>query len=349
MGLVNLNKIITEAIDEYLTKTITYDNVLDNKDFHTVYQVTSKNKLPSIFSNGFSREFTNSNAGNMYGAGIYTTFSLKSTKDNVNSIYGDTMVKILVPSYNRFFICNKKIAQEVYGNKYKMKDQIEILFRRYPKLLQEIKQGPYYKTIIQTEDPRTAINVQALLSALGGLNSRADAVVNKLDIRGFIFVGGHDGDVAVIKDFKNAIPVAYSLDGGKTFKQDMFSKEGFSKVQNQHDPIIFLGRLADEFIDPKSYRLINGYMRVQRKSDGKYNFAYKENENNRRFNLLLPKNAWVDNASDMGQNGKAHVYIDKLGSLYVDKDGFYEEEDDIYPIYDLKLTPLNVYDDDDDE
>ena len=39
--------------------------------FPVVYQITDRRNLPSIFKNGFDREFTGSKAGNMYGPGVY--------------------------------------------------------------------------------------------------------------------------------------------------------------------------------------------------------------------------------------------------------------------------------------
>lgn len=344
MGVINIKQIINETVEEYFNKSVTFDNVLNQSNFQTVYQVTPQNRLQSIFTHGYSREFTGSNAGNMYGAGIYTTYSLKSTQKNCGGYYGNTIIKILVPSYNRFFICNKTIAQQVYGDKYRLEDQLNTLFKQYQPLLETIKQSKYYNDIVQTQDIYTSRNVQALLKALGGLRGVADPIVDKINIKGFIFKGHADGEVAVIRDFKCATPVAYSTDKGLTFKTDLFSKELFNKVQNEHDPIQFLGRFVNNFIEPQNYRLINGFMRVQRKYDGKYNFVYKPNENNRKIKYLLPRNAWLDNASDMDENQRSKVYIKKLGDLYLDKNGFYENQNDTDPIYTLNLEPTLMFD-----
>lgn len=348
MKLNILHRVITEEINEYLDKTVEYQDVINQKNFQIVYQVTPNDRLTSLFTHGLSREYAKSKNGNLYGAGIYSTFSLRSSQKNAdNGNYGSTIIKILVPSFDRFFICNKRIAQQVYGNKFRMEDQLNILFRRHKQLLEKIKASDYYKQIVQTNDPYTSTNVLELLKVLGGAHGAADPILNQVNIRGFIFKGHHDGDVAVIRDFASAIPVAYSQDNGNTFKTDKLTHELFDKVKTRHDPIIFLGRIADNFIDPRSYRVINGYMRVQRKSDGKYNFAYKPNENNRRVKFLLPRNAWLDNASDMDQDQRAQVYIEKLGSLYLDPNGFYEEPTDVIPTYSLDLTPNIMLDDED--
>lgn len=340
---INLKQIINETVDEYLDKTVTFDNVLIQPNFQTVYQVTPKNRLKSIFTHGYSREFTGTNAGNMYGAGVYTTYSLKSTQHNCGGYYGNTIIKMITPSFDRFFIGDKTIAQQVYGEKYDFESQLKKLFRYYKPLLEEIKQSQYYKNIIQTTQPYTSINVQALLMALGGLSGKADHILNKVNIRGFIFKGRQDGQVAFIRDFNSVLPVAYSTDKGVTFKTDLFNKELFNKVQNGHDPIIYTRKFLDNFIDPKSYRFINGFMRVQRKYDGKYNFL-KPKANGEAMKYLLPRNAWLDRASDMDANHRAKVYIKSIGDLYVDENGFYENENDIDPIYTLNLEPTLMFD-----
>ena len=325
-----IRKILKEEINEYF-KGVSFDNIGETqKNMQIVYQLAFSDRLKGIFSNGFSREFAATAGGNYYCTGLYTTFDLDSTIENSrskSSIYGDAIVKMGIESYDRFFIGNKKIAKQVYGNKYSFEDQLEYLLGDNKELYYRVKNSPYYQYIVQTESKRTAQNVAYLLRALGGMHCLADDNLNKLNIRGFVFYGSNDGNVAIIRDFKGIIPLAYSQDHGRTWKDDLFNEDTIEHTAKDYDPIIFLGNDAEKYIHPKRFRMINGYMKVQRKEDSKYNFI---DENH---NILSPK--WFKRASDMGSNGKALVILEseKYGEIkgYASKDGIYYEENDDEP------------------
>jgi hypothetical protein len=324
----NFEKIIQETIEEYVDDVKFDDKGELQSNLPIVYQLAFEDRLPSIFKNGYSREFAATAGGNYYCTGVYTTFNLNSTIQNSKdkaSLYGGAIVKLGIKSYERFFICNKKIAQKVYGANFHPEKQLEILFSEYPTVLEYIKRSPYYSTIIQTTSPRTAMNVAALLEVLGGMHCRADDNLNKYDIRGFVFHGSNDGDVAIIRDFKAIIPLAYSTDGAKTWSKKYFSQSTLNNSANDHDPIIFLGSDSNYYMNPQNYRFINGFMVVQRKIDGKYNFM------DDKKNILFPE-SWFDNASKFDNKGKAMV---KIGDIvfYVDKyRHVYEKQNDKYPV-----------------
>lgn len=323
--MINIRKILREEINEYLDTS--YDDLRNNRhNLPIVYQLAFEDRLPSIFKNGFSREFAATAGGNYYCTGLYTTFDLNSTIENSKtkaSLYGGAIIKMGIKSYDRFFICNKRIAQQVYGSHFRPEDQLEILFKDHPNVLQKFKQSSLYDTVIQTENKRTAMNVVAFLEILGGMLCRADNNLNKLDIRGFVFYGSNDGNVAIIRDFKAIVPLAYSLDNARTWKQDLFTKKTYDNTANDYDPIIFLGKDASKYINPKRYRMINGYMKVQSKKDGKFNFLDKDK------NILSP--IWFAKASDMDDRQFAFVMDDDGNTFYVGVDGYYESEDDVYP------------------
>jgi hypothetical protein len=324
-----IKRIITETIEEYIDN-IKLDNGNINRSLSIVYQCAKRDRIKSIFKNGYSREYFASAGGNFYTSGVYTTFNLKSSI--INSYvhaqdYGDVIIKLGLKSYDRFFILNKKIAQEVYGDKYLPEDQLKILFANNPKLYNQIINNPLFNKIIQTTDKYTSNNVQRLLNALDGLLTRSDNKMYENNIAGFVFHGANDGDVAIIHDPKAIIPLAYSLDHGKTWKTDLLTQQTLDNSANDYDPIIFLGKEAANYIKPKTYRLLNGFMRIQRKSDGKYNF-FDINKN------LLSPHLWFDDASAFDKNGKAWVqckaaneffndgrfYIDKQCSIYMRSD-----------------------------
>lgn len=323
--MLNLNKIIQEEINEYIETS--YDDLKTNRhNLPIVYQLAFKDRIKSIFKNGFSREYATSAGGNFYCTGLYTTFDLQSTIENSKtkaSLYGDVIIKMGIKSYDRFFICNRHIAKKVYGDKYRPEDQLEILFKNNPRILQKIKNSPEYPSIIQTQAKRTSINVIALLTALGGMYCQADGMLNDLDIRGFVFFGSNDGSVAIIRDFKAIVPLEYSLDNGRTWRNDLFTEKTYNNTAQDYDPIIFLGKDASKYVNPKNYRMINGYMRVQFKNNMEYNFLDKDK------NLLSPIN--FKEASDMNSKQMALVMNDEGETFYVGKDGYYENENDDYP------------------
>ncbi|MBR6516368.1 MAG: hypothetical protein IKT40_05885 [Bacilli bacterium] len=326
---LKIKQMLRETINEYLEQS--YDDLRGGKhNLPIVYQLAKRDRVEKIFKNGFSREYAATAGGNYYCTGLYTTFDLQSTLNNSQDkadLYGDVIIKMAIKSYDRFFICNKKIAREVYGDKYRMEDQLEILFEKYPQILQNIRNHPNYSTIIQTSSSRTAQNVAALLEVLGGMQCRADDNLNRFDIRGFVFYGANDGYVAIIRDFKAIVPLAYSLDKARTtdksWRNDLFTEKTYSNTAGDYDPIIFLGNDISYYKNPKSFRMINGYMKVQRAIDGHYNFLDKDK------NLLSP--IWFKLASDMNKDQMALVKDDDGDTFYINPYGFFNSPDDDYP------------------
>lgn len=279
----------------------------------------------------FLENMPQQHGGNFYCTGLYTTFDLKSTIENSltkKDLYGDAIVKMGIKSYDRFFICNKSIAQQVYGAKFTPQDQLEMLFKDYPQTLDYIKKHRLYGDIIQTSNRRTAINVQALLTVLGGMHCRADDNLNKYDIRGFVFYGSNDGNVAIIRDFKAIVPIAYSTDNAKTWNNKLFSKNTYNNTAKDHDPIIFLGADANYYKNPKKYRMINGYMRVQRLLDNKFNLLDEKDKK-----PISP--IWFDGLSNMESNGFATAVSREITDtdemFYINNIGCYENITDNYP------------------
>lgn len=321
---LNLHKILLEVVNEYVD--ISYEDLVnDNHSMPIVYQCAFSDRLPSIFSNGMSREFAGSAGGNFYCTGLYSTFSLQSTINNSYTkahLYGDAILKMGIKSYDRFFILDKDIAKSVYGNKWHIKDQVEFLLKDYPAILYKVKNGPYWREIIGNHH-YTSENVYALCEAFGGMRRKCDPLLNKCDIRGFVFKGGNDGKVTIIRDFKAIIPLAYSMDHGKTWKKDLLNQETHENTAQQHDPIIFLGGDVDLYINPETYRFINGYMLVQRKEDKLFNLMNQEHE------ILSPM--WFVKMSPMDDNHMAMAKLEDGEIIYVGEDGYYNNIDDEYP------------------
>ena len=354
---ISLKNIITETVNEYIDD-VTYDSLKnETHGLPIVYQLAKSDRIASIFKNGYSREYAGTAGGNFYITGVYTTYNLQSTISNLgskSSLYGDTIVKLGIKSYDRFFIMNKEIAKQVYGDKYKPEDQLKILFSNYPDVYKKIVNGPYYHRIIDTRQHYTSNNVQALLESLGGMRCGSDKHVHIYDINGFVFYGSNDGHVAIIKDFKAIVPLAYSKDKGKTWKNDLFSHKTIENSVNTHDNITLLGSDGEKY-EPKS-NFINGAIVIQDKVTKKYNLY------NGKKQLISPY--WFENASSFDDNGKAMVSIrfngenkkllknyitnvqdihlaneilqeigDDIQRFYIDKNGlFYENEKSRHPI-----------------
>ena len=79
-----------------------------------VYHGTSYSAGEGISNAGFERSWTSSNGGNMYGPGVYTTFTFGGGS-NAKGGYGTTIVKAVVKSLNNYVIYSRDIAMKVYG------------------------------------------------------------------------------------------------------------------------------------------------------------------------------------------------------------------------------------------
>ena len=66
--------------------------------------------------------------GCLYGCGLYTTFKIQSQFSGYNTdAYGNYIVKFKVSNINKYLIFEKEIAQQLFGNNYKISDQIKKL------------------------------------------------------------------------------------------------------------------------------------------------------------------------------------------------------------------------------
>lgn len=138
-------------------------------------------------------------AGNMYGLGLYTVFTLSSN----SKTYGSYLYKIHVKGIKNFFIFLPEIYNKVFGTNFD------------------------YDRIIAEQNKRFGINVKKYTDFVNSgskLHSKC---------AGIIFHGDHDGDVCIIFEPKNAIFNKYSIDNGKTWKSIEMSKEYKSNALNK--------------------------------------------------------------------------------------------------------------------
>ena len=92
----------------------------------SIYHVTASDVVDSIFKHEFDREFNNKN-GNVYGAGVYTTISVKDSRKLLGS-YGDAMIELkVIGGFDRFIIFDALLAKKYYGENYRVLDQLKTM------------------------------------------------------------------------------------------------------------------------------------------------------------------------------------------------------------------------------
>lgn len=141
----NQIKIIVENVlrklDEYDDKVNVRSNGITAQDIHdgiTLYHrpkdatVTvggqKMSVIDSLFTYGFSREFTGGNGGNMYGAGVYSVYNLRSSNEKATG-YGSAIIKLkLLGGYKDFLIFSKQLAKATYGEHWHITQQIKDIF-----------------------------------------------------------------------------------------------------------------------------------------------------------------------------------------------------------------------------
>lgn len=324
-ALIDYRRILRETIEEYMN--VTFDDVKQGKhNMISLYQVAFKDRLKSIFKNGFSIQYAATAGGNAYCTGLYSTFKFSSTLENLRKhpYYGDSILRFGIESLDRFLIYNKKLAIKTYGNKFSIADQLEILFKDYPEKLKQIKSSPSYSYIIDTDTKDyTSKKVKAFLELMGGMSCRCDGQLEQYDIRGFIFHGANDGYVCIIRDYKSIMPLEYSEDGGKTWKSDLFSAETIENTAKSKDPIRFLGADFKNYVNPRLYTMENGWWLVQRKIDNRYNLL-----NDKTKQPMSP--FWYVKASKADENGFAYVKDDDGNMYYINEHGIYSQPDENY-------------------
>ena len=244
------NIMMNDAVDfdeaKYGDYEVPTETELDSSSMTSIYHVTPSDVVDSIFKHEFDREFNNKN-GNVYGAGVYTTISVKDSRKLLGS-YGDAMIELkVIGGFDRFIIFDALLAKKYYGENYRVLDQL--------------------KTMLPTK-------IAIKLYQDCGTNVKSySKLANKYNIRGAIY--HWNGVTAVLPfDFSSVIPYAVSYDGGKTFNKKLNSdtlKRTLTSVDVEY-------RYGDKYkkIDKAiaGYNLNGeetGFSRVLKKN-GKYNY-----------------------------------------------------------------------------
>ena len=200
-----------------------------------VYRVGYKDQIESIFNHGYSRQFLASNEGTDYGDGVYCNIVLSDSLNRLRYTHNGCIFKCeIVGGLYGYLIFNEKYAQQTYGGDYSIKAQVYKLFgedanKVWRDFSNIMKVNPSAR---QHMHGRTAELLQVLLSPRHkhrlmnmippedrqrNFRHEYEVLFKKHNIRGAIYYGMKDGLCLVAYDFSECVPVAYSIDGGKTF------------------------------------------------------------------------------------------------------------------------------------
>ena len=297
-----------------------------------IYHCANQKDLPSIFKFGFERFYFGKGVGEMYGSGIYCTTDLYSSIVNsYRGLYGPIIVRAEVKTYVGCLIWEEIIAKLVYGDKWRMQDQLQMFVPEYIDQMKHMSViGDYndgsrnmYDFITRLRE-RNSVGARQIWNQKG--NFRNGSPYDK--IRGFVFYGSNDGHTAVLKDAKNAIPLEYSSDHGNTWKYAR-TEDTLRYTKNDFDSELDYGKKYAK-TNPVEY----GYSRVLDKQ-GKTNYINKDGEE--------ISQVWLDGGSDFTKinEGEAIAEIIYNGiKFYLSTDGMvYQEIEDDYPLCSINELP----------
>jgi hypothetical protein len=281
---------IKRLINEELNKRVNLNEEFIGDDFY-VYHVAHQETLSSIFKFGFEAFYTASKVGNAYGRGVYSTFDLKSSVNNAKrGEYGKIILKCRVKSLKNFLIWDTDIARKVYGGHWRVSSQLELICP--PNVLNRLKNsngvarhfwssGEYIYNSITIPKNWTSHNAHA-----ADWYGEKEKEFGKC-FKGLIFNGPHDGNVCVIRDFKNVYPIEYSDDMGRTWKPIKADIKFKDYVLDDIDLKYEVGDLYDDV----PFNFTNNFARV--KKYNKYNYLYKKTYKN---GVISP--IWFDSGAE---------------------------------------------------
>lgn len=302
--------LIKKIVKEIIESKSTLNEEFRGNDFY-VYHVAQENTLNSIFKFGFEAFYTASKVGNAYGRGVYSTFSLESSVSNAHrGEYGRIILRCRVKSLRSFLIWDEEIAKKVYGGHWRIESQLALILS--PKCFQKLKNGNAIPGSHFWSDGSSDAFTQMINSKdYTSRNAHVADWYTKYDkdfesvVKGYIFKGPHDGDVAVIRDFKNVYPVEYSQDYGRTWKHIQEDVKFKDYVLNDVDLKLEVGRYYDEV----PFHFDNGFAKVMK--NGKYNYIYKETYKKGTISPI-----WFDDGASTF-SGKGDCLVIYQGQKYI--------------------------------
>lgn len=292
----------------------------DDPNKHYVYHTAKQKDIESIFKYGFESFYLGKNIGNLYGRGIYTTSDLESSISNARAYkgYGNIIIKAQLLSYDNYLIWEEGIAKRVYGSKWHIADQLNMIIPK--EIIEEAKTIQYnretlYSFIIKYEQ---YTSVMALAVYQSRRLFRDKSIYDFIE--GFAFNGSNDGHVVVVKNVKNLVPLYYSTDFGKNWTRG-YNEYTLKHTLDDFDVDHLYGKKYTKTFVPS-----NGYAKVQN-SSGKINYIDKDG--------IEVSETWLDGGGDFtdydGVLLATVMYKDH--TLLLGADGaIYESPEDDFPI-----------------
>lgn len=316
-----------------------FKSLVENGGGTRVWHVTDKNGYAGLCKMGFDREYIGKNS-KVYGDGVYTTFTLKSTLENKRGgTYGGIILEcVLLGGFKDFLFFDKRMNEKFNGGE-PLVDQFKRLLPKqlFDKIMNSgrlrsiTEQPPYHSdSYLHGKLYRTGPLCMNFVDVVapkinGNSNKRDERMLARSSVRGYIFQGFQDGDVAVIRDFKAIIPVRSSTDGVNW--RNILTEDEFNNITTAFDAgHSLIGRYTKTNPNEK---LICGMVRV-RNEEGKYNYYDKENDTE-----LLP--IWVDEAFPFDTTSKMGLFIHDGKKYKVSKDYIVDLENN-------ERLPINGFD-----
>lgn len=332
----NIVKLMFEGVDfsnlndkmNVREKEITYDDIMNGislyhrpKDAIVTVGGERMTIIDSLFKYGFSREFTSSNGGNMYGPGVYSVYNLKSSNEKATG-YGKAIIKLkLLGGYKDFLIFSEQLAKKTYGNRWHIKDQIVDIF---PKdIAQQILNRVHL--VMHNDDASFHDMKKSSSSAVDIIRLLGEGKINGTICRGLVYNGGHDGACCFIRDFSSVVPVAVSYDNGKTWKYRL-NAGLIERINNEVDTHFQLG--GNKNLKDYAEKAINGYTIVWNK-ENKVNYV-PANSNQ------VISDVWFDDGENWQKTSDGTLFTNvKYGDYYL----MIVLEDGQYMVYDSDGCP----------
>lgn len=243
-----------ESLNEEITD-LTKEDFLNGKK-RIVYVCAHTSDVDAIFKNGFSRQFANNNdymhngGALTYGDGQYGSVSLDNAANNLSrktdygksdgKKYGSVIIKcVLMGSFYNFLIFDEDLAKYIYKDKWQIMDQIDHIVKD-PAARNELKNfvRPYLGRALYnpSQDPMSRTNhvLFSMFSSQNGFRKWTN-FFRQNGIRGGVYHGHGDGYCFVCYNYSDVIPVAYSTDYGKSWKDDKFDFDA-AKERSFKDP-----------------------------------------------------------------------------------------------------------------
>jgi len=208
---------LIEATNYYLGENILTEEVYGK--IATFYHRTKSEEISkTIGKDGFTIGL-----GDYYGPAIYGCFDIKDQFQPSMFDYGDYIVKSKTNIFG-FIILDETIAKKVYGGNYLPKDQFKSFCN--PSIYANKKTEALKKYLnsiaFSGRTAEIAHNIWGIIKNDRGLHAQ---------IKGLLYIGGYnDGDVIVIYDVNNIIPMGYAIATKDTKMSNLKWEKTFDKA-----------------------------------------------------------------------------------------------------------------------